>query len=110
VKAGVPLLAGSDAANYAAFQGYSAHREIRILKEAGLSSWDALAAGTTLAAEFLGLHYGVEPGDQAELVVLTANPLESIANTEKLEGLVHLGRYWSSADREKLKPLMGLDK
>lgn len=108
MKAGVPLLAGSDAANYATFQGYSAHREIEVLHEAGLPVWDALQAGTTRAAEFVGQHYGIEPGDQAELVVLSASPLLSLHNTTKVEGVVHLGRYWGAAEREKLKPLMGL--
>ena len=108
--AGVELLAGSDAANFATFQGYSAHREIQILNEAGLSAWDALAAGTTRAAAFLGHHYGVAPGDEAELVILGANPVEAVGRTEKVEGVLHLGRYWGPSEREKLKGLMRLEQ
>jgi imidazolonepropionase-like amidohydrolase len=109
-KAGVPLLAGSDAANYATFQGYSAHREVQILKDAGLTTWDALAAGTTRAAEFLGQHYGVEAGDEAELVVLSASPLEDFHNSTKIEAVVHLGRYWGRPELERLRPLMGIEQ
>jgi imidazolonepropionase-like amidohydrolase len=109
LKAGVPLLTGSDAANYATFQGYSEHREIELLHEAGLSVWDALAAGTTRSAGFLGKSFGVEPGDEAELIVLSASPLADIRNTRKVEALVHLGRYWGAAEREKLRPLMTID-
>jgi imidazolonepropionase-like amidohydrolase len=105
---GVTVLAGSDSANYGAFQGYSIHREIQIFREAGFSAWEALSAGSTRAAEFLGLRYGLESGDQAELVVLGASPVEDVANTERVEGVVHLGRYWSPEARKSLRSKMAI--
>ena len=37
--AGVPMVTGTHGGNPAVFQGYSVHRELRLLVEAGLSSW-----------------------------------------------------------------------
>ena len=49
-RAGVPVLAGSDTGNLGTFQGFSLHRELELLAEAGLPPWEALRAGTTEAA------------------------------------------------------------
>ncbi len=57
-EAGVTMLTGTDAGNWGVIQGYSVHRELVRLVEAGLSPWDALAASTTNAAEFLGKNMG----------------------------------------------------
>ena len=56
--AGVPMLTGTDGGNPAVFQGYSVHRELSLLVEAGLSPWAALRAGTTAAARFLDRRWG----------------------------------------------------
>lgn len=90
-EAGVTLLAGSDTGNLGTFQGYSLHREIKILHEAGLPAWDALASATTKAADFLDRPHGIRDGDIAELVILDANPLDDLANTEKISHVVHHG-------------------
>lgn len=82
--AGVPMLLGTDAGNIGVFQGYSVHREMELLGSAGLSTWAVLRSATTNAARFLGYGWGVEPGDEATLVVLDASPLESITNTKAI--------------------------
>ncbi|MGH9383547.1 MAG: protein kinase domain-containing protein, partial [Vicinamibacterales bacterium] len=45
-RAGVPMLTGTDGGNWGVVQGYSVHRELIRLVEAGLSPWDALASST----------------------------------------------------------------
>jgi imidazolonepropionase-like amidohydrolase len=90
--AGVPMLVGSDAGNWGVIQGYSVHREMIRLVEAGLSPWDALKAGSTSAAAFLGRRFGVRPGDEAHLVVLDASPLEQIENTQRITYVIQRGR------------------
>ena len=90
--AGVTMLTGSDVGNLGTFQGYSVHREIKLLQEAGLPAWDALAGATTKAADFLGRPHGIRTGDIAELVMLDANPVDDVANTEKISGVVHHGQ------------------
>jgi len=90
--AGVPLLTGTDAGNWGVVHGYSVHRELIRLVESGLTPWEALAASTTQAGEFLGRRYGVGPGDEANLVVLEASPLVDIANTQKIAMVIMRGR------------------
>ncbi len=87
----VPILAGSDTGNPGTIQGFSLHREIKIMQDAGYSTWDSLASATTKAAEFLGRPSGINDGDMAELVILDANPIEDIANTQKVHGVIHHG-------------------
>lgn len=90
-RAGVPMLTGTDAGNWGVIQGYSVHREMIRLVEAGLPPWDALAAATLRPGEFLGRKYGVRPGDAANLVVLEASPIADIANTQRIGMVVMRG-------------------
>src|SRR5262249_9790080 len=90
--AGVPMLTGTDAGNPAVFHGYSVHRELRLLVEAGLSPWGALAASTTSAGRFLKRHWGMKVGDEATLLVLDGSPIDDIANTEKIREVIQRGR------------------
>ena len=90
--AGITLLTGSDTCNLGTFQGFSLHREIKLMAETGYPAWDALAAATTRAAAFLGRSSGIQPGDTAELVVLEADPLADPANTQKISLVIHHGR------------------
>jgi len=99
-RAGVPMLAGTDGGNFAVFQGYSVHRELALLRAAGLSPWAALRAATTDAARFLGRRWGVEPGDEATLLVLDASPLEDVAHTTRIHAVVRKGTV---VDRESLR-------
>jgi hypothetical protein len=99
-RAGVSMLAGSDSSNIGTFPGFSLHRELKLMSEAGFSNWDALRAGTTLASKFLNRPSGIEYGDRAELVVLDGNPIANIANTEKVSAIVHRGIL---VDRDSLR-------
>lgn len=90
-EAGVSILAGTDAGNWGTIQGFSLHRELEKLVAAGLSPWDALAAATTRAGDFLGRRFGVQPGDEANLVVLDASPIEEIRNTQAIVQVIQRG-------------------
>ncbi len=89
--AGVTILTGTDSGNYGTIQGYSIHRELIKLVEAGLTPWQALAAATTEAGRFLGRPYGVNAGDEANLVVLEASPIADIRNTQRVAQVIHHG-------------------
>ncbi len=102
--AGVEVLAGTDAGNPGVFQGYSLHRELGLLVEAGLTPWQALAAATTLPGKLLGRRFGVQPGDLANLVILAASPLDDITNTQRIVGVVHHGRVVRRDARVDLEP------
>ncbi len=90
--AGIPLLTGTDAGNPYTIQGYSLHRELLHLHAAGLSPWQVLAAATTLPGKFLGHKRDLEIGARANLLILTASPLEDLRHTQQIEGVIHYGR------------------
>jgi imidazolonepropionase-like amidohydrolase len=91
--AGAPIVAGSDSGNLGTFQGFSLHRELILLHQWGLSAWDALAAGTSRAYELLGLNIGFSPGADATFLVLSASPLDDIANTQRIERILFHGQW-----------------
>ncbi len=89
---GVKIMTGTDCGNLGTFQGFSLHREMQIMVEAGLSPWQALAAATTTPGEFFGQPFGVKVSSIANLVVLNASPVENIANTQNLAMVIHHGK------------------
>jgi imidazolonepropionase-like amidohydrolase len=85
-RAGVPVLAGTDAGNAGTLYGASLHHELAQLVEAGLSPREALAAATSApAAAFrLGKRGQVAKGYKADLVLVEGNPLQDIAATRRI--------------------------
>jgi imidazolonepropionase-like amidohydrolase len=103
-EAGGKVMAGSDTPELFLVYGFTLHRELQNLVAAGLSNYDALAAATSTPAEFLKAFdtFGsIELGKRADLVLLTANPLDDIANTEKRAGVMVRGRWLSQAELQK---------
>ena len=101
--AGVSLLAGSDsgASNSYTYQGISLHQELAALVDAGLSPIEALKAATINGAKFLRVEdfYGtLAVGKSGDVLVLDANPLENITNTQRINRLVMKSKTYSSAD------------
>ena len=99
---GVLIAAGTDTGNPFVFPGYSVHRELEQLVQAGLTPMEALQAGTRRAAEMIRAEreFGtIEVGKRAHLLILGANPLVDIRNTRTLEVVVSEGRV---VDRVKL--------
>jgi imidazolonepropionase-like amidohydrolase len=94
-EAGVELVCGTDPPVPYVFHGYSVHQELELMVEAGLTPMEALVTATRRPAEMLGEQdvFGtVEPGKRADLLILSANPLEDIRNTRTLETVVLDGR------------------
>ncbi|MCC6929842.1 MAG: amidohydrolase family protein [Gemmatimonadaceae bacterium] len=104
-KAGVQFLAGTDLSNPYIFPGFSLHEELRNLVAAGFTPREALQAATLNPARYLNATDSlgtVQAGKLADLVVLDANPLENIANTERIHAVVLNGLLVDSAQRTKL--------
>jgi imidazolonepropionase-like amidohydrolase len=105
-RAGIPFVAGTDtAAGVYVFPGFSLHEELQLLVQAGFTPLEALQCATRNPAEYLGKlgEMGtVEKGKVADLVLLDANPLDDIANTQRIAGVIAAGRYLSRADLVQL--------
>jgi imidazolonepropionase-like amidohydrolase len=94
-KAGVKVLAGTDAPVPYVFPGFSLHDELELLVAAGMTPLEALQAATRRPAEYLDRLKDlgtVEKGKLADLVLLDANPLDDIRNTKKIHAVVTRGR------------------
>jgi len=105
---GVGLLLGSDAPQIFNVPGMSTHHELQYLVDAGLTPYEALKTGTINAGVFyktaeMGV---IKQGANGDLVLLNANPLSDIANTQKIEGVL-VGNRWMNRDTltEMLKKL-----
>jgi imidazolonepropionase-like amidohydrolase len=105
-RAGVPFLAGTDTPpGVYIFPGFSLHEELQRFVDAGFTPLDALQTATLNAARFFGIEKKsgtIEEGKLADAVLLTANPLADIKNTEKIAGVIANGRYYSRAELDKL--------
>jgi len=104
--AGVRIVAGTDAGDTYVFPGFAIHDELAELVRAGLAPMDALRSATIDAALFSGKapDYGsIEAGKVADMILLDANPLTDIRNTEKIAGLFFNGQY---LDRGALDELL----
>ena len=105
-KAGVPFLAGTDTpAGVHIFPGFSLHEELERFVAAGFTPLEALQTATLNPAQFFGMAGqlgAIEEGKLADMVLLSANPMEDIANTEKIAGVFVNGRYFSHSQIEKL--------
>jgi imidazolonepropionase-like amidohydrolase len=104
-RAGVPLLAGSDALSPGVFPGFGLHDELELLVQAGLTPAEALRAATLEPARYLEsvVSQGtVDKEKVADLVLLDANPLENITNTQKIRAVVANGRYFDRRTLDKI--------
>jgi imidazolonepropionase-like amidohydrolase len=105
-RAGVPMMAGTDAMNPYCFPGFSLHDELAMLVESGVTPLGALQMATMNPASFMGktADFGtVEPGKIANLVLLGADPLADIHNTTQLQAVWLEGKYF---DREALAQML----
>ena len=105
-RAGVQLLAGTDTGNPFCFPGFSLHDELALLVKAGLSPAESLRSATLNPAKFFGLDQTlgtIEKGKFADLVLLEANPLEDIRNTQRIAAVVMNGRFY---DRKALDNML----
>lgn len=102
---GVEILLGADAPQIFNPPGYSAHRELALLVDAGLSPLDAIATGTTNVGTYFDETTStgkVAAGFRADLIVLDVSPLEVIPFNNHIKGVVASGRYY---DEDQLQQI-----
>jgi len=100
-KAGITIVAGTDQT----VPGYSLYREIELYAQAGFTPMEAIQAATMVPARVMGVDKElgtIEPGKRADLIILDANPLESIHNIRTVKFVItngtmyNCGELWSS--------------
>ncbi len=99
--AGGKIMVGSDTPEFLWLYGFGVHHEMKALQEAGLSNYAVLAAGTRNPSEFFGTldRVGtIQKGRRADLVLLEANPLEDITNTNRRSGVMLKGKYYTQTE------------
>ena len=106
-RAGVPLMAGTDAMGFPRIApGASLHHELRLLTESGLTPYAALRAATVAPATFLRKQdeFGaIAVGKRADLLLVEGNPLDDIARLKQPAGVMARGRWFP---REELQQML----
>lgn len=95
-EAGVNILMGSDAGNPSIIPGYSAHKELEFMAEAGMTNVEVLRASTIAPAKFLKMDDkigSIKEGKNASFLMLDKNPLENIKNSRTIYKVMLEG-YW----------------
>jgi imidazolonepropionase-like amidohydrolase len=93
---GVTILSGSDIPNFDLVPGASLHHELELLVEAGISPLEIIKIATRNGAHALGIEEEVgtvEAGKQADMIILSDNPLDDISNTMKIEAVINNGHF-----------------
>lgn len=98
---GVRVLMGTDAPQQFSVPGFSLHRELAKMRQAGLTPYQILESGTRNVGSYFSSKddFGtVAVGKRADLLLVDANPLENIANLERRSGVMVRGRWLPQAE------------
>jgi imidazolonepropionase-like amidohydrolase len=91
---GVKILSATDIPNLELVPGESLHHELELLVESGINASEVIKIVTKNRAEALDLMNQtgtIEPGKQADILILSANLIEDIANTKRIDAVISNG-------------------
>ncbi len=100
-REGVRILMGTDAPQLFSVPGFSLHRELVRMVDAGMSPYDILVSGTRNVGEYFAnedLFGTIAPGSRADLLLVTGNPIEDVEHLRELAGVMVRGNWISRAD------------
>jgi len=105
--AGVGLLSGSDSGAYNSYTypGISLHKELQEMVNNGITPLEALKTSAYNGSKFLkkNADYGsLSNGKRADIVLLEANPLEHIENTQMIYAVIKEGKMYNKAQLNML--------
>jgi imidazolonepropionase-like amidohydrolase len=93
---GIQILSGSDIPNFGLVPGASLHNELELLAEAGIKPLEVIEIATNNGARSLCIDDRVgtiQPEKQADMIILSADPIENISNTKEIEVVMVDGRF-----------------
>lgn len=99
--AGVPINLGA----HGQLQGLGAHWELWMFVQGGMTHMEALRSATMNGAVYLGMDKeigSIKEGKLADLIVLDANPLENIRNSEFVRYTIINGRLYDAATMNEI--------
>ena len=104
VRHGVTIMAGTDAHGaVGVIAGFSLHDELVALQKAGLSSAQVLHSATLAPAQWMGTNAGKIQADyEADLILLSKNPLQDIKNTRHINAVMTNGHYLDRIELDKI--------
>ena len=88
-------------------QGLGFHWELWMVASGGMSNHDALKSATIFGANGIGLEKelgSIEPGKLADLLIMSANPLEDLRNTISVEQVMMNGRLFEAETLDEVWP------
>ena len=108
IDGGVTIATGTDAGNIGTQHATSYYEELYTMQKAGLNNWQLLQASTINGAKAVGreMDWGsIATNKLANMVLLNANPLDSIANWKKLALIINRGKQFHPDTVVKYKPV-----
>jgi imidazolonepropionase-like amidohydrolase len=112
VQAGGLLGAGSDPCCVSSIAGYGDQRNFELLVEAGFTAEQAIQIMTSNGAKILGFEKTVgtiQPGMQADLVVLAGDPVRTPSDIRKVETVFKRGLGFDPVKlKDSIKGMVGL--
>ena len=86
-------------------QGLAAHWETWMMAAGGMTNMEALKTATINAAEYIGAGADIgslKVGKMADLIVLSANPLDDIENTQTVDRVMINGRLYDANTMDEI--------
>lgn len=105
-EAGITMMAGTDTPIGLLTPGRSLHHELKVMVDAGLTPMEALEAATLNPARYFEMEDElgtINEGKWADLLILDANPLQDIQNTQQINMVIKQGKVY---DREALDGIL----
>jgi imidazolonepropionase-like amidohydrolase len=101
---GVGILMGTDAPQQFSVPGFSLHREMALMVEAGMTPYEVLTSGTLAVGRYFADkdRFGtIAAGQRADFLLLDANPLTDIGNVARSSGVMVRGRWLPKAELDR---------
>jgi imidazolonepropionase-like amidohydrolase len=102
-EGGVKILSGTDIPNFGFVPGESLHHELKLLSDAGITPDNVIKIATKNGAEALDIinQTGtIEPGKQADILILSSNPIEDIENVNRVEIIISNGKIIERTNKQ----------